>query len=37
MPQPLLPADQIERTQNIIGKIEKHDLSDEQILSLIHI
>lgn len=34
MPQPLLPADQIERTQNIIGKIEKHDLSDEQISAI---
>ena len=34
MPQPLLPADQIERAQNIIGKIEKHDLSDEQISAI---
>ena len=34
MPQSLLPADQIERTQNIIGKIEKHDLSDEQISAI---
>lgn len=34
MPQPLLPADQIERTRNIIGKIEKHDLSDEQISAI---
>jgi DNA helicase-4 len=34
MPQPLLPTDQIERTQNIIGKIEKHDLSDEQISAI---
>lgn len=34
MPQPLLPADQIERMQNIIGKIEKHDLSDEQISTI---
>ena len=34
MPQPLLPADQIERTRNIIGKIEKHDLNDEQISAI---
>ena len=34
MPQPLLPTDQIERMQNIIGKIEKHDLSDEQISAI---
>ena len=34
MPQPLLPADQIARARNIIGKIEKHDLSDEQISAI---
>ena len=34
MPQPLLPADQIARARNIIGKIEKHDLNDEQISAI---
>ena len=34
MPQPMLPAEQIERARNIIGKIEKHELSDEQISAI---
>ena len=34
MPQPLLPAEQIARARNIIGKIEKHELSDEQISAI---
>ena len=34
MPQPMLPAEQIERARNIIGKIEKNELSDEQISAI---
>ena len=34
MLQPMLPAEQIERARNIIGKIEKHELSDEQISAI---
>ena len=34
MPQPMLPAEQIERARNTIGKIEKHELSDEQISAI---
>lgn len=30
----MLPAEQIERARNIIGKIEKHELSDEQISAI---
>lgn len=33
-PQPLLPADRIDKARDIIGNIEKHELSDEQISAI---
>lgn len=33
-PQPLLPAERIDKARAVIGKIEKHDLSDEQISAI---
>ena len=33
-PQPLLPAERIDKARATIGKIEKHDLSDEQISAI---
>ncbi|WP_239459174.1 UvrD-helicase domain-containing protein [Bifidobacterium ruminantium] len=33
-PQPLLPAERIDKARAVIGKIEKHDLSDEQVSAI---
>lgn len=33
-PQPPLPAERIDKARAVIGKIEKHDLSDEQISAI---